>query len=292
MNIFQQIKSSVYGPEYYKEVVGNMRMRSSIKYLAKLSLLIALLSIVVSIVFLPKMSKLAKEQINSIVALYPADLEVTITKGKASINQPEPYFIKGVDGKNLIVINTKEAFTVDKFQAYGTFALLSATEFVAIKDMDTGQLQVMPLPKQDGFVTKALVLKGQGWLVDALPWIFAVIIVCIGMVFFIGNFVGSLIILFIYALAVWIMSQIFKWNLSYKKSYQVGLHAMTLASILSLVTFMGVLGFMDNFFVKLLLVILVVYINLRNLITVAPVVTIPEVMPEPIKEVEVQKATV
>lgn len=283
MNIFQQIKSSVYGKEYYKDVVSNMRLSSSIKYLAKFCLLIVALGVVAAVIFLPTMSKLAKKGITSTVALYPDDLEVTIAQGKASINQPEPYFIKGQDGKNLVVVDTKSESSISKFREYGAFAMLSATEIIALKDTGTGQLQVMPLPKEDVVLTKALAVEGQDWLINALPWIFAMIIL-IGAVFlFLANFVGSLIVLFIYALAIWVMSKVCKWNLSYKKSYQVGIHAMTLVSVLSLVALFGVYKFFDNFFLKLIVVLVVTYINLRKDTTVGTTT-------EPI-DVEVKEVT-
>lgn len=262
MNIFKQIKNSVYGPEYYKNIVASTKLRSSIKYFAKFSLLIATLFVVVAVVTWPLVSKLANKGLDSMVALYPSDLEINIKKGEASINKPEPYFIKSADGtESLAVINTKEDFSISKFRSYGVPFMLTKTELVGIKDEGTGQLQIMPLPKDDIKINQALVLDGQKWLIEKMPMIFIWVLVIGFMVLFLTIFSGTLFLNLIYAFGIWIMFKVLKNDLSYKKSYQVGIHAVTFVTLISLVTFFGIFKFLDGFFIKLLLILVVVYIN-------------------------------
>lgn len=289
MNIFKQIKNSVYGPEYYKEVVANKKLRSSIKYFAKLSLLIASLFVVGAIITWPLVSKMAKQGLNSVVAMYPSDLEINIVNGQASINQPEPYFIKSTDGKeSFAVINTKEDFSISKFRSYNVPFMLTKTELVGVKDEGTGQLQIMPLPKDDIKIDKALVLKTQDWLVNKLPTIFIWVLVFGFMALFLASFSGTLVLNLIYAFGIWIMFKVIKRDLSYKKSYQVGIHAVTFVTLISLVTFFGILNFLDGFFVKLFVTLIIVYINFVGFGKKADQMEVKD-NNEPIKEVETKE---
>lgn len=265
MNIFHQIKNSVYGPEYYKKIVAHTRLRSSFKYLAKLSLLIATLFVVLAIVTWPLISRLSDKALNSLVAMYPSDLEVNIVNGQASINQPEPYFIKSTDGtENFIVINTKEDFSISKFRSYNVPFMMTKTEFVGVKDEGTGQLQIMPLPKDDVTINQVTVSQSKDWLVQKMPVIFLWTLIFGFVALFLMVFSGTLFLNLLYALGIWIMFKVTKKDLSYKKSYQVGIHAVTFVTLISLVTFFGILSFLDSFSMKLLLVLLIVYINFKD----------------------------
>lgn len=289
MNIFKQIKNSVYGPEYYKNIVANTKLRSSIKYFAKFSLLIATFFVVVAVATWPLISRLANKGLDSMVTLYPNDLEINIMKGEASINKPEPYFIKSTDGtENLAVINTKEDFSISKFRSYGVPFMLTKTELVGIKNEGTGQLQIMPLPKDDMKINHAEVMKGKEWLVDKTPAIFIWVLVFGFIAIFLATFSGTLLLNLLYAFGIWIMFKVIKRDLSYKKSYQVGVHALTFVTLISLVTFFGIFKFLDGFFVKLLLTLIIVYINFVGFGKKADQVEVKE-NNETIKEVEVKE---
>ncbi len=292
MNIFKQIKNSVYGPEYYKNIVASTKLRSSIKYFAKFSLLIATLFVVVAVVTWPLVSKLANKALDSMVALYPNDLEVNIVNGQASINQPEPYFIKSADGtESLAVINTKEDFSISKFRSYGVPFMLTKTELVGIKDEGTGQLQIMPLPKDDMKINHAEVLKGKDWLVAKTPTIFIWVLIFGFIALFLATFSGTLLLNFLYAFGIWVMFKVIKRDLSYKKSYQVGIHAVTFVTLISLVTFFGIFKFLDGFFVKLFVTLIIVYINIVGF-PKKSVANEQKENPEEIKELEVKEAKV
>lgn len=295
MKIFKQIKDSIYGPEYYRKVVGEMRLRSSVKYLAKFSILIAILVVVVGACFLPWASTKVKSVVESAVSSYPADLEITFKDGKASVNQPEPYMIavptewqddEMTDDsslKNIIVINTKEAFSIPKFREYSTMIWLTETEIIGLKD--NNELQIIDTKDlKDVVVNKDMVLAKQAWLLDHLPTIFTFIFIVGFFVIFLANFMGTLSALLLYALFIWGMSAILKLGLGYKKSYQVGIHAITLVSILGLLSVFGLAGLLGSFWVKVVLILLVVYINLRNTSST------PTAEPAPVRDVEATPA--
>lgn len=272
MNIFKQIKNSVYGPEYYKDVVSNIRLRSSVKYLARFSLLIATLGVVIALIFLPTVSTKIKSAMESTVNSYPEDLEVTFKDGKASVNQPEPYMIafpmgwKDIDTSedstpdNVVVINTKEEFSISKFREYSTMVLLTENEIVGLKS--NNELRIIDIKDfEDTTIDKQMVLDGQAWLLKSLPTIFTTIIIVGFFVLFLANFLGTLSALFLYALAIWGMSAILKFGWTYKKSYQVGIHGITLVNLLGFLSVFGLAGMLNDFFVKIALLLIVIYFN-------------------------------
>lgn len=270
MNIFHQIKNSIYGKEYYRSVVLNQSTGESVKYLAKLCLLVALLGALVLSFSLPTLNKKIKSGVVSFVASYPEDLVLSVKNGNASINRPEPFIVKipnyliddsnskpAVD--NLIVVNTTEPFSLDKFMTYSTFSLLTKTELIT-RQPDNGEMRIMPLSKFGNFeITKTWLLDKEVMLMKILPWAIFSLIPLVYLGIFIGIFVGSLIILFLYALIAFIIFKIKKIDITYKKSYQVALHASTILIILGI--FSTYVGFLGNFWLKLLILIIIIIIN-------------------------------
>ncbi|MEK7585912.1 MAG: DUF1189 family protein [Patescibacteria group bacterium] len=271
MNIITEIKNSVYNPAYYQDVVSNKSFGSSVKYLAKLALIS---SLAISIFFafqIPKVSKIAKEAISTSVVSYPEDLVVTMKNGNASINKPEPYIVKipqswqnigdndSSNLDNLIVINTKDDFNLETFRGYSTMVLLTKTEFISLKD-SSGEIRIIPVSKFGNIeITKSWLIEKQAWIFKIMPKVAVLIIIFMYIAISIGIFLGTLFMLLFYALAIWLMSNLRKLNFSYKKSYQVGLHAVTLVVIVGIIS--TILSIPDNFFIRLLVLLCVVFLN-------------------------------
>jgi hypothetical protein len=68
--------------------------------------------------------------------------------------------------------------------------------------------------------------------------------------------------LLIYALIVWIIAKFKKVKLSYKKSYQVGIHVATLLIFLELLSIVFGIGY--PLIVKIIIFSLIAYINLPD----------------------------
>ena len=271
MKIFHQIKDSIYGPAYYKQIVGEMRLRSSIKYLARLSLIIAILAAVIFTAFYPKIKSFLYQASSKIVASYPTDLEIDIKAGNASANKPEPFFIpmpdfglhmenarQYVQPRNLLAINTKENFSAQKFREYDTFILLSKNELSTLQNSRNGEIRIMPLSEiGDTKLTHEKVVETQNVLASMMPSMFVFAVVLVFASFFLMFFSATLVLNFIFGFFIWIFAKTLKINLPYKKSYQVGIHASTLANLLSIFSVFGIVPAFGKLIVKILIVFIV-----------------------------------
>jgi len=286
MNIFTQIKNSIYNKDYYKNVVLIETPKESVKYLARLCLVVALVACIILAFIIPPVFKIVKIGVSSFATSYPNDLTLSIKNGEATINQPEPYIVKTPGyltninkskkplPENVVVMDTTEPFDLMKFKEHKTISLITKTE-IAIVQPDTEEMRIIPLYKFGNIeIDKNWVLNKEKIIVELLPWIMFSLIPLIYVGIFLGIFVGMLITLFFYALIVWLIFKIKKTDMSYHKSYQIALHASTLIILLSIIT--APLGFM-NFFIKVLLLGIVVFINFNE----HPTLTKPTADPLP-----------
>lgn len=272
MNIFKQIKNSIYNPIYYKNIVLNETLKDSLKYLAKVSLVAALAGVILFSFTLPVFYKTIKTLVDTEVANYPEDLVINIKGGVVSTNKPEPFTIKlsqpskdlnksntGVP-ENVLVIDTTKSFNVDSFSSYSTLALLTNNSIIISKD-NIGNLQVISLSKtKETQITKTYLNTLESNLFKYLPLIFVTIIVFVFVALFIGYFAVTLLLLIVYAFLIWLIMKLKGLNFTYKDSYKVGIHASTILIVLSILgMFAPVLG---SFVIKTVAILLVVYINL------------------------------
>jgi hypothetical protein len=270
MNIFLKIKNSVYNKEYYKKTVLTESSGESIKYIAQVSLILALLASIIFAFTTPKILSLIKETLSTVVDDYPEDLVVSIKEGNATINRPEPYFVtvrgpledddslQNENILNMMVINTTEPFNSSKFKEYQTLSLLTKNEIVVVGQ--NSEIKILPLSTFGNVdITKSWVFEKQAWLYKLLPWL----MVGMFILFFIGiffiEFVGSMFFFLIFALVAWLILKIKKINVSHGRAYQVTAHAGTL--IMILVIFGLYLKPLNNFFLKLAIFALIVFLN-------------------------------
>jgi hypothetical protein len=273
MNIFQEIKSSVLDKAYYQKIISERSFKSSLRYLAKLILLVSLVTTLVFIAKMPSMVSFVKDNISKVVTNYPEDLIITLKSGNASINKPEPYKMKlpqewldMQDSKsdkieNLLVVNTKEPFSTEEFFKYSTVGLITKNDLVLIKDKNS--LQVTPISKiGDIEITKKLILEKESKLFEIIPIFYFIVPPGVFALSFVGVFIGTVFMLLIYALIVWIIAKFKKVKLSYKKSYQVGIHVATLLIFLELLSIVFGIGY--PLIVKIIIFSLIAYINLPD----------------------------
>src|SRR3989344_3778063 len=144
MNIFKLIAKSVYGPDLYLSL-KDKKFGFSLAYFFKFILLLSLLvAIVTGIIIGPKINDFIQRFGTRMVEYYPDELEITIKDGKTSTNVNEPYYlpipdefigaleseavvygINQTEIENLLVIDTKQTFSVESFEQYKTLALLT-----------------------------------------------------------------------------------------------------------------------------------------------------------------------
>ena len=267
MKIFTQIKNSIYNREYYKSTVMTETFGQSLKYLVKVCVLIAIIGSLVLTGVLPFFNNQIKSGLVSVVENYPTDLKITIANGQASINQPVPYIYKmpasatknELKYDNLIVIDTGESFSVDKYKNYSTYVLLSKTEIVYPENNKSG-LKITSLSDFGNVeITQDWLRAKQDIIMKYFPVALPIIFILLFIGFFLFNFIGELIILILYALIIWLVLSLKGIKTSYQRAYQVSIHAVTLILILFIVSF--AVNAFDNFFVKILVLVIVVIVN-------------------------------
>lgn len=236
MKILNQIKNSVYNPEYYRELLSQPASYS-VKYLFKLSLIFALLFVIgISAFFLPKMISMINSVGPGIINNYPNELEISVKEGNVSTNVQEPYFIKTPDSwkngekkektpENLVVIDTKSEPSADNLKKYAT--LLLVTKNYVIYHDNNGKITAETLEKMPNMIINKdsvtqFSKKYSPYLNLFIPFIILILFV---FSFFIVAF--RMIYLLIVALFIWLIARIKKVDIGYGKSYQLGIHLMT-----------------------------------------------------------------
>lgn len=298
MQFLSNIKSSIYNPAHYSEIL-NKPFSYSLRYFLSLAVLIAIVStIVFSVNTLPEMNKVIGEVDANVLKFYPDDLEITIKNGIVSTNVPEPYFIKMPAEfksefqdsnnspartspdlskiKNMFVIDTASPLTIDLFKSYKTFVLISRD---SIAYFDNNAVKIQSLGQEaNGVINKA---KVSTVLNEIMPYIKIIPVASIPIVLFfsfIGFIFGNMIYLIFGAFVIWLFAQLAKRNWSYGKSYQIGLHAITLSVILE-ATIFQLYPILEFPFLFTILMFAIVWVNFKNspiTVDAPPVPKVPE----------------
>ncbi|MDO8664791.1 MAG: DUF1189 family protein [Candidatus Liptonbacteria bacterium] len=246
MDFLDNIKKSIYGPEFYKELQSKS-LSFSFKYFYALASVLAVIATAqFSFQAIPSVTAFLAGLGPEIVNSYPNELVITIKNGQASSNVAEPYFIKTPESirnenyrnvpatENFVVIDTKNQFTEENFTKYNSFAVVTKTSLAFRKDnggIEIKSLKEMPDWTIDRASVASFVGKIQPFIKFSGP--FFVLISFIGFMLF---FSAELIYLLFAALLIWIIAKIKKLPLGYKKSYQAGLHIMTLPLLFGVVS--------------------------------------------------------
>jgi len=268
MELFKNTKNSIYNPEYYNSLLSEP-FSFSLKYFLLFTLIFsAIFSLIYSVRIIPPLRNFLNEKSMEILQRYPEGLEITIKKGKVLTNAEEPYFVKfpkrempGSTGpKNFLVIDTRSDFSLEKFYSYSTAILLTRDSVVS---QEKGKVTINQLENFPDFTVNKTVVSS--FINKITPYFNLVIpIVMFGMLFGIYTAVSfRLVYLVVAALLIWVIGKIKKVNLNYSKSYQIGLHLMTLPIVvtfsLNLVSPQTSIPFLFT-----ILTVVVAFINLDN----------------------------
>lgn len=270
--IFETFKQSVYNPIFYQNAL-TAPMSGIVRYYVKCSLILSvMMTIALGASLIPQGVAFVKDSAPEMVKNYfPAELTIHIEKGLASVNVPEPYIIAGKDGtqsilkeqglENMLVIDTKHDFDMNKFEEYKTFALITKSEIVT--QSDQGQITIQDLRI---FPNVAI---NQEWL---LSWVEKTnnsigYIVLVGLV---GTFIAMLfgylkyfIVLLLFALIPLFIAYLKDITLSYRNAYKISLYAIVPA--LALKTIINIFGvFSIPAYFTLLVFMLVIAVNMRE----------------------------
>ena len=271
MNFLQSVQSSVYNPEFYSELVEKP-FSYSLYYFFSLVLILAFIGTgILGTSLIPSLHSITENIDQKILATYPQNLIITIKDGIVSTNVQEPYSIVvpqeltssknfPQDIQNLIVIDTHAPFTLEAIKKHKTVALL--TKDALIYRDENGAFKIKPVKEiPDTVISKATI---QRYIEKARPFIkfiapISVLMIFLGLIIF---FSANLLYLVFGAGLIWIISKFKRAMLSYKKAYQIGLHAITLIMAAQALFFVfPVLTEHGTLWIYVLIFILVVFIN-------------------------------
>ncbi len=267
MGFLQSVKNSIYSPNFYEKLLTKSLGRSFLYFFLLIFLFTAFRTGPIIYSFAKEGQPEIEKMLSGIVDHFPANLEVKIQKGLVTTNAQEPYFIpfpsssESEDFENLIVIDTKNPFSVDQFDKYSTIAWLSrdsiyvkgsGSEFRAYALSDIEDLTI----NRDA----ALNLK-----TALTPWL-AALTPIVGFFAFVAIFVGysfRLIYLFFLALCIFLIAKLMNKPLLYSQSYKIGMHAMTLGFFVEILQHF--IGLNSIPFLFTLVALAVFYINFQKI---------------------------
>ena len=272
MTTFETFKKSIYDPAFY-QTVATEPLGSVVRSYAKVTLILsALMTIGLGVLVVPAGVSFLKERAPELVrGYYPAELVVTIEKGEATINMPEPYIISGKgealvalkkEGlENILVIDTTRDFEKKTFEDHKTIALLTKTELVTRSDK--GRITIQELRRvPTATISQEFLLS---WVENVRGKIAYIIIGGVLVTFIVvalGYFV-YLIPLLLFALIPLLIAWLKKTPLSYGGAYKMSLYAILPA--LALKTLLNLFGvfFLPSYF-TLLVFMLVIALNMKE----------------------------
>lgn len=240
------LRHSLLDPSYYLDVLKSP-LSFSFKFFFAFCLIFGLISATaINITVIPEINKFAKKSANQLLNLYPNDLEITIKDKKASINQEEPYFIP-IDLKNwidqdipdsaisnLLVIDTRSSNPTKDINQYHTLALLTKDALV-IKG-ERNEMRVLPLEQMEvdnlsinHSMYQDLITKIAPYL-KYLSTIMAILVAIFFLIFFP---LSKLLHLLVFSLITMAISSVMKPKLTYRQTFQIGLHAFVLPTLLN-----------------------------------------------------------
>jgi uncharacterized membrane protein len=206
-----------------------------------------------------------------VIGYYPEGLEITVKDGHATTNVIEPYSIRLPDElknsgsfakenpniENMLVIDTKNDFSMSAFENGKTLAMLTGTSIVY---KDKNQIRIQPLGRMPNIVITKSTISG---LMAKVQPFFSVILFLIPIVIFLLVCIMHaffLLYCFFAALLVWGIAKIKKLPIGYKKSYQIAIHAGTIGMLLWLLV--ALVPSLEIPYVSTLLLVFVAWFNL------------------------------
>jgi len=242
MKLLKDIKNSIYGPNYYNELLSKP-VSYSLKYYFLFSLILSLLvAVYLSIIFMPAAKLFFDDLETKITKNYPQGLKVEIKNGQAFANVEQPYFIKMpksvkegrtiTETENIFVIDTNNEFDLAKFYSYKTAIVLNKSSVSYYEDSGVAVQLLKNSP--DFSVDKDKIVSFVGKIKPFANSIYPAFFIAV----WIGSFIVlavKLIYLFFAGLLIWLAVKIKKMEIGYLRAYQLGIHLMTPVIILTLI---------------------------------------------------------
>lgn len=234
MEFLQKIKSSIYDPEFYRNI-SKKPFSEAIKYYLLFCLLVTIFRIVFLVFPTITMVNAMTQRINTFITTYPKTLEIKLHQGKLTINQPQPYTIPLCDESSTcdnIVIDTQNP----NINAYAKQknVLLLLTKDTAFFQQTNGDIRGYSLAKIGNLrinkqIVTAFVAQISPWIKMSIP----ILLLFAGIAYY-SSYLLTLVYLFFLALLLWLLAKKFAPKMTYSESYKVALHMVTLGIIVTL----------------------------------------------------------
>ncbi len=273
---FRTIHKSLFSLAYYRDVV-NSRFKFSLKYFIAFSVFLGiLLTVLISFIITPSINQFVNRFETRAASLYPANLVITVKNSEVSTNSEQPVkfpipfelftdtppAISDQKQQYLLVIDPSA-----KTDSYPqSQAIILVTKNALVTENDQNGYKVYPLSDANLTVDKTQVdqfLAKVLPLLNYLPAFIITIILCALVIFLPLSRLFSLVFQTLILLTI---TKLMNLNLSYKKIYQIGLHALTLPTLIQILMTAFNLNPPIPFFNSLLLILwtLVIFAELKK----------------------------
>ena len=228
---------------YYKDII-QARFAFSFKYFWLFSFVLgSILTVVISFTVIPTINKFLGRLSQKVTNLYPPDLVVTIKNGQVATNAVEPLHIPIPfelftdtppaisDQKQIYLVTIDTKAQIDDYQ--NSQSLIFITKDTAVVRDDNEGYRIYPL-KDAGDVTlnKKMVDEFLNKIMPLLNYIPTVLVIILFVVFAFILPISRLVSLMFLNLPLLVTARLMHISLSYKKLFQVGLHALTLPTLI------------------------------------------------------------
>lgn len=271
-NFIEHIQKSIYGPQYYRELLTRPASHSW-KYYGSLAMLLAvLMTIATSLPLIPRLNQFLKTLPEQALSYFPNELRVDISNGRVSTNAPEPYFVNFPASSTLsessttpvlhfLTIDTKTNVTLEQFNSYNTTLWLSRDAIIALNQ--DNQLNITGLGDLNGVIDAPHLRLWMSRVESYFPLLtpMLVLIIFLGMLL---SFLAMLGYLLLDAVLVYLLGKILKQQWSYRDAYHISLHAITLPLLVSSIFFLLPVSGIELPFLSTIILLVVVYVNYKN----------------------------
>ncbi|HYC83460.1 MAG TPA: DUF1189 family protein, partial [Candidatus Paceibacterota bacterium] len=273
MNLIKEIEHSVFGPEYYAQVLERP-LSFSVRYYLAFALLLALvMTAVLSFALVPQLYVLLDRYGGDIVSVFPEGVTLTVKDGILSSNKkgtivvplPESRKVAGEEFMNLAVINPAADFKADDLLKQKALIVIDKDEMLYQSEGERVVVQSLK-HTPDVVISRASVTEFFSQIRPMIKVLMPLMVIVI-FVLFLAVLALNFVYLLFGALLIMLVSRWRGLRLGYRKAYQVGLHTVTASVLFEYLTFMFWPSFWNNpYFVVIpsLIVMTVAWLNLRS----------------------------
>lgn len=276
---FYILRKSVFAVSYYQEII-NAPLRFSLKYYLSFSLLLGcLLTIGLSVIIVPPLRNFSARLKTRAFDLYPLDLVLTVKNGELSTNTAEPIHFPlpyelftdtppaVTDQAQQYLLTIDTSGSPNDFPDSRSVVLLTKFAIVVGEGMVSERYSVYPLKELADLrldkVQFDRMVSTMMPILDVLPAI-VIAVLSVMLIFFLP--ISRLLFLAVLSVLLIPAARLLNLTLSYKKLFQLGLHALTLPTLIQIVMYASGLIPPLPFFTSTLfyLFMLVVFAELRK----------------------------